>query len=171
MTIIFCLGACLYFLSGCGKSPSQRVERNNFSFVCPNGWSITEDMALEDHAGYSVTIEKEGWGEDGIITINSFNDTLDIIRTLEAYRESMTSGMALEASEIHFTQIDARTFGELPGLGLTMTFAILGQPVSMEFFGVYCGGKTLIISLERSGSESPYLYAEFQEVVEGFSCY
>ncbi|TMM58773.1 hypothetical protein FEE95_04900 [Maribacter algarum] len=83
------------------ESPSVIFEKDDISFTCPKGWSITDEDNL-DGIGYYLSIEKDGFDSSGLMTVSWLYETVNPDDLILAYQEDMQENVIYKHSNLVF---------------------------------------------------------------------
>ena len=127
--LLFLILTCVIFFS-CNESPEIKFEKDGVSFICPQGWAITDQEDLD--GGYYIIIEKDGFNSSGqaIITWadNFDNSNFNFEEHLKIWEENLKEEWILDASNITFGDYYDNTFNNSRSMSTNYTASLLGVP-------------------------------------------
>lgn len=127
--LLFLILSSVIFFS-CNESPETKFEKDGVSFICPQGWAITDQEDL-DGDGYYISIEKDGFNSSGLAIISwfdNFDNNFSFEDHLRFWEEGLKEELTLDASNIIFGDYYDNTFNNSRSMSTNYTFNFLGIP-------------------------------------------
>jgi len=148
----------------CNESPKVKFERDGISLICPKGWNIADEENIDDE-GYYISIEKDGFGSSGIITITWVNDNIDLYSYLDAFKENLKSNIIYKNSNLIFEPVIENEFNSISSISSTYKVRIIG----MEHEGIihifFKNNKTIAV-LKQEAVEDRIINKTGFEIIE-----
>ena len=144
--LLFLILSSVIFFS-CNESPETKFEKDGVSFICPQGWAITDQEDL-DGDGYYISIEKDGFNSSGLAIISwfdNFEDHLSFEDHLRFWEEGLKEELTLDASNIIFGDYYDNTFNNSRSMSKNYTFNFLGIPHDGTINIIHSGDKKISV--------------------------
>ena len=150
--LLFLILTCVIFFS-CNESPETKFEKDGVSFICPQGWAITDQEDF-DGEGYYISIEKDGFNSSGLATItwydNFDNSNFNFEENLRDWEESLKEQWILDASNIIFGDYYDNTFNNSRSMSTNYTMNLLGIPHEGTVYVFHAGNKRISVLLHEA---------------------
>lgn len=151
-------------LSGCFKSAEYSVESNGIAFTCPSGWEVSD---TEDYGGtYTLTIEKNGFSESGLVSILWLEEEADPMYYLELMQEILNEDPL--ANFTHQKTIESK-YGNYDVTIAEYTMKCLNVPHQGRIIVFSDNGKTVCLVEQGANEDKKKNASGFKQIEESFS--
>ena len=151
-----CLFLAAITLASCDSAESQKPKAFNqqgISFQYPGDWSA-DDAEKTDSTAVSVTSQKDGLDESGLITISSFNDSIDLNEVQRIYHAQLDSTRLYKMAGLKFSPVQPGRFGPHETLQSQFTMSMLGMPHTGWLDAFYYKGHTFMVLRQQANEDS-----------------
>jgi hypothetical protein len=156
------------FLVSCNSSPESKFEKFGVSFTCPEGWKITDQENL-NNKGYYLSIEKDGFGSSGLMTISWANDSIDLNQDLEIYQNSLKNNIIYKNSVLDFDQPFDTVFNADSSIASKFKVTLLSVKHEGIMYCFYKNGKTITIIKQEAVEDKKENKNGFDIIEKSFS--
>lgn len=134
-----------FLLCSCNNnSPAYTYENSGFSFMCPEGWNISEKEELNGNSFY-LSVEKTGFDSSGIITITRFDDYIDLEELSLIMEEELSSNIIYKNSDLNFQASYWSKFAGYDAFVVPFTSSILGVNHTGYIYSFYSDNNTFCL--------------------------
>jgi len=109
--------------SNTSLSDDSKVDRNSFAFKCPEDWKVTEEELL-DEGVYYLSVEKNGFDSSGLMSITTFNYSLDLNELIFMNAEEIRNNTLL--NNLNFDSIIDNQFNNINSRSSKFNFNAMG---------------------------------------------
>lgn len=123
-----CLLLAVLALAGCEAPEAQSPKSFNqqgIAFQYPGDWTADEAEKVGETAT-SVTCQKKGFDDSGLITIACFNDSLALDEVQQVYRNQLDSTSLYQLAGVKFAAARPGRFGPHETLQTRFTMSMIG---------------------------------------------
>ena len=151
-----CFFLALVFLASCDAPQSKApvaFNQRGIVFQHPGDWSVGE-VEKEDSTAVSVTCEKDGLDDSGLITISYFRDSLDLSQVQEVYQQQLGSVSTHKLGGVKFTPPQPGRLGPRETLQSTFTMSLLGVAHTGFLDAFSYKGHTVMVLRQQADEDS-----------------
>lgn len=153
---VSCLILSAITLMSCDVQPSQKPKAFNqdgVSFQHPDDWS-TDDAEKTDSTAVSVTCQKAGLDESGMIHISCFSDSIELSNVQRIYHDQLDSTSLYRMAGVKFSPAQPGQFGQHESLQSQFTMSILGVRHTGWLDAFYYKGRTFMVLRQQADEDS-----------------
>ena len=143
-------------LVSCDLQQSQKTEafsQHGITFQHPGNWSA-DDAEKIGSTAVSVTCQKNGFDESGLVTIACFNDSLDLSNVQSVYRNQLDSTSLYKLAGVKFSPLHPGHFGQHETLQSQFTMSILSVRHTGWLDAFYYKNHTLMVLRQQADEDS-----------------
>lgn len=135
------------------KSPAYTYENSGLSFMCPEGWNISEEEEFEGGAFY-LSVEKKGFDSSGIITITRFDDHIDLEELSIIMEEELSSNIIYEHSNLNIQDSYWGKFAGYDAYVVQFNSSILGVNHTGFIYSFYSDNNTFSVFKQEADEDT-----------------
>lgn len=136
----------------CQNSESVRIEKNGFSFTCPEGWKIESEDSSEKN--FTMTIQKDGLTSSGTIKIFSINDSIEDMKVLNGLQENFKNTYPYSDLKIDFDSVTTDSFNNLECISSSFEFEWMDDMEHGTRYVFHGKNKTISILIQEAVKHS-----------------
>ncbi|MFD2720783.1 hypothetical protein ACFST9_18825 [Hymenobacter monticola] len=143
-------------LTSCDSTQSQKIEVFNqagITFQHPGNWSADD----ADRAGpnaVTVTCQKSGLDESGLITVSCFNDSLDLDEVQNIFHNQLDSTSLYKLAGVKFSSAGPGRFGPHHTLQSQFSMSMLGVPHTGWLDAFHYKNHTFMVLRQQADEDS-----------------
>src|SRR5690606_131327 len=154
--LTLCLTALLLFTLFANHSFAQTFNKQEISFIIPEGWTLTEEEDF-DGKGYYLSIEKDGELSSGLVTISWLNDTPDLYDIINMYIDNIVKNhQETSGAKVKFDKTVPVMFRDFNAIKTSYRFSINNIPHEGEIICFNMPGKTMTLLLQEATEDKEY---------------
>lgn len=162
-----CSFLILLLCFSCSTSPAIEFDRYGISFSTAPGWEISDEGEI-DGFGYSLTCEKSGWNESGILTLAWTRDSLPLSVMMDSFRSNMESEQVNELGGIEFGTPVSGQYGLYEGQMQPFSTSFMGVPHEGKMYAFYGPGMTIFLLEQGASEDLPGNQVDFDVIRSSF---
>jgi len=143
-------------LVSCDLEQSQKAEvfnQQGITFQHLGNWSA-DDAEKIDSTAFSVTCQKTGLDESGLITIACFSDSLDLDNVQSIYHNQLDSTSLYKMAGVKFSPVQQGHFGQHETRQSKFTMSMLGVPHTGWLDAFYYKNHTFMVLRQQADEDS-----------------
>jgi hypothetical protein len=143
-------------LVGCESQQSQIPKvfnQNGITFQYPADWSPDDAEKVGSNAA-SVTCQKKGFDDSGLVTIACFSDSLALSDVQTVYREQLDSTSLYKLAGVKFSSAQPGHLGQHETLQTRFTMSMIGVPHTGWLDAFYYKGHTFMVLSQQADEDS-----------------
>lgn len=145
------MSIAVFLLASCGESSERSFSRDGISFICPKGWTITDEDSL-DGQGYYLSMEKDGLDASGLLTVSWVRNDIEPEEYLEIYKVMMSNNIIYKNAGVTFGDKFEGSFNGVNSTAIRFNVSFLS--VAHEgIIHIFTGGGKTISILRQEASE------------------
>ena len=151
-----CLFLAAAALASCGSPQAEGPKKYNqrgISFQYPGDWSA-DDAEKVGETAVSVTCQKDGFDDSGLMTIACFNDSLALEDVQQVYRNQLDSTSLYKLAGVKFSVNQAGHFGRHETLQSRFTMSMLGVPHTGSLDAFYYKNHTFMVLKQEADEDT-----------------
>lgn len=158
-----CSFLILLLCFSCSTQPAIEFDRYGIAFTTAPGWDITDEGEI-DGFGYSLTCEKSGWNESGILTLAWTRDSLPLSLMLDSFRSNMETEQLYDLGGIEFGTLESGQYGKYAGKMQPFSTSFLGVAHEGKIYAFYGPGMTIFLLEQGASEDLPANQADFDVI-------
>jgi hypothetical protein len=143
-------------LASCDSAQSQKTEVFNqagITFQHPGNWSA-DDAERAGPNAVTVTCQKAGLNESGLITVSCFNDSLDLDEIQTIFHDQLDSTSLYKLAGVKFSPLGPGQFGPHKSLQGQFTMSMLGVPHTGWLDAFHHKNHTFMVLRQQANEDS-----------------
>jgi len=157
----------LVFAIGCIGDSSEPETEEGISYICPEGWSITEELEYED-VGYYAACEKQN--SSGVFVIYWFEVERDLNEALAKMKSDLEKGYTEQGVRIVFSEPKESGFKGYSALISNYAFSLLDVGYQGIIITFNCNKKNVVLLSQEAAKDHDENLADFGKIENSFVC-
>ena len=147
-TLLISLSLLLLISSCQEQSKETQFDKQGVSFTIPAGWKGVDEEDLG--SGYSISIEKEGMDESGMVSISWIDLEIELDEWAQVFKDEMRSSWNSSVSNSSFSAVKNGRYNEIPTRSVTYKATLLGLKHTGTIHVFYEGGKSFGVIIQEA---------------------
>lgn len=142
-------------------------NKHGISFTCPKDWKVTDEDYSED-GYYSLSIERRGFDESGIVNVVWFDYEIDLLESVETLKEGMTEETIYKYSDLEMEKMSKLSYNGQETLGFKYKASIIGVKHTGVIHTFNKDGKTVWLIVQEATEDSKKNKSGFKTIEDSF---
>lgn len=139
-----------------------KYQGNGYTFNYPKNWNVTDDEAIDDGVHY-IAVEKEGLDSSGLVTVISFDYTMDLDDMIEMNIEELRNNSFI--NNLNVESIEDDQYNTITSRKATFDFSTMGLKHQGNIIA-FSGENSSYVLLSQEALEDHAVNKQGFEIIE-----
>lgn len=114
------------FILSCNSNSKRSFSKEGVSLKCNSDWLITEEDSFGGN-GYYLSVEKNGYGESGILTLSYIDGQIDKKEFLLSSQEDLKENIVYKSGNLKFEKTIETKYANNDAIASKFSLSLLGM--------------------------------------------